>query len=176
MMRVVGLVGRATMVLGMMGGAAKLGAQDIIARDGYEAFPWVEYVGGDARFPKKGIGVLVLTDSTLGFYNCRRTSCADTKAGPFNAEKGPIWLVRLTRITEVSSSTQNRGPSVPGRILFGTLATDSNVDYFGFTHETDSSAEAPVFKTLTAVAGALEAKVRYRMKKAGIALPSPPPP
>lgn len=149
---------------------AVLQSQDILVRDGYEAFPMVDYQGGDARFKKKGTGVLVLTDSTLAFYNCSWGYCEDHKGRMFEP-KGLIWSVPLNKITSVSVSSQNRGASVTGRVLFGALATDSNAEYFAFAHDTETSAEAPVFRTPKTMSGALDAKVRFKLRKLGINLP-----
>lgn len=145
-------------------------AQDIIVRDGWEAFPNSEYRGGDASQTRKRLGVLVLTDTSLAFYDCMWNYCADRKQQLFE-EKGLIWRLPLTQIKSVSSSTQNRGPSVTGRVLFGVLATDKNAEYFAFTYETERSAEAPVFQMIRTTAGALEAKLRFRLKKLGVELP-----
>lgn len=144
--------------------------REIQVLPGAEVFPSVHYRGGDARFKKTGIGALVLTDSTLGFYYCVRSDCFESK-GRVHDDTKPIWIVPLTKVTTASASSQNRGPSGAARMMFGVLATDQNKEYFAFTHETDSSAEAPVFETPAAMSLALEAKVRFRMKKLGKELP-----
>ncbi len=150
--------------------SAPLGAQDVIVGEGYEGFPMVDYKGGDSRFKKKGYGILVLTDSTLAFYNCAWTSCMKKNDLYFKPE-GIIWSVPLTRIRSLSSNSQNRGASVGNRVLFGALASDTNEELFAFTHDTDTSAEAPVFKTPRHMSLAMEAKVRFRLRKLGIELP-----
>lgn len=149
----------------------------IIVGDGWEAFPNVEYQGGDARFPKKKFGMLVLTDSTIGFYECTWTGCLSDKKKNMIRDTAQ-WIVRLAAITEVSSSTATRGASVTGRVAFGVLASDRTEEFFGFVHETATSAEAPVFKADSpnkTQAGALEAKLRFRLKKAGVKLSSSAP-
>lgn len=143
-----------------------------IARDGWEAFPQVEYVGGDASQPKKRAGMLVLTDSSLAMHPCVWDGCYDhikQQKLPYKPE--PYYIIPLKGISEVSSSSQVRGPSVGGRIAWGVLATDRTEELFGLVYETATSAEAPVFKTMKAQAGAIEAKVRFRLKKLGLSVP-----
>ncbi len=130
----------------------------------------VDYKGGDSRFQKKGYGILVLTDSTLAFYNCAGAACKKHK-GVYFTPDGVIWSVPLTRIRSLSSNSQNRGASVGNRVLFGALASDTNEELFAFTHDTETSAEAPVFKTPRHMSLSLEAKVRFRLRKLGIDLP-----
>ncbi len=141
----------------------------MIVKNGYEAFPLVEYRGGDATQPKRRTGVLVLTDSTLAFHECtRRRDCLEYKDNPVFAEL--IFSIPLRQLKEVSSSTEVRGPGVGGRIAFGVLATDRKEEFVGVVYETEQSAEAPVFRTQPAQAAAIEAKVRFRLKKLGIQL------
>ena len=143
----------------------------IIARDGWEAFPEVEYQGGDATKPKKMYGMIVLTDSTIALHRCRWQYCEDDRKEvktPFLPE--PLYLIPLRRIQEISASSQVRGPSVGSRIAFGLLAGDQKQEFVGLVYETESSAEAPVFRTLKTQSGAIEAKVRFRLKKLGVEL------
>lgn len=141
----------------------------VIARDGWEAFPVVEYQGGDATQPKKRAGMLVLTDSTLALHECYWTGCYDFKKQekpPFRAE--PLYLIPLRAVREVSASSQVRGPSTSSRIAWGMLASDRTEEFVGLVYESASSAEAPVFKTMKSQSGAIEAKVRFRLKKLGV--------
>lgn len=149
--------------------AAPLRAQEIIVGDGFEGFPMVDNKGGDSRFQKKGYGILVLTDSTLAFYSCAGASCKKHQGAYFTPEAN-IWSVPLTRIRSLSSNPQNRGASVGNRVLFGALASDTYEELFAFTHDTETSAEAPVFKTPWHMSLAMEAKLRFRLRKFGIEL------
>jgi len=142
-------------------------AQVVIARDGWEAFPNVGYEGGDATQPKKRNGVLVLTDSTLGLYQCHDPYCED-RGKYFVRWDKPFFIVPLRQITEVSSSSQVRGSSVAGKLAFGLLANDRAEEYFGFVYESATSAESPVFKVQKTQSGALEAKVKFRQRKLGM--------
>lgn len=151
--------------------AARADAQEIYVGDDWEGFPYVEYLGGDARHKHKGIGILVLTDTAIAFYNCASELCRGRKGRNFDPHKGLLWVLPLRSIKDVSSSSQNKGPSATGRMLFGALATDRNEEYFGFSYETETSAEAPVFKVPKTFSGALEAKVRFRLKRLGVQLP-----
>jgi|688.fasta_scaffold317193_2 hypothetical protein len=147
----------------------------VISGDGWEAFPNVEYQGGDARFNKKTVGILVMTDSSVAFYECAfKTARIDLPCGSHRTKtmiKEPaLWLVTLKAITEVNSSTQVRPASTGEKFMIGILASDRAEEFFGFAHETASSAEAPIFKTQKTQASALEAKLRFRLKKAGVVL------
>ena len=150
--------------------APSLRAQKIIVHEGYEAFPLVEYKGGRAGFPKQSYGVLVVTDTTFEYWACCYSGFGDNKQSVWDP-KLMFWSVPLKWITEVNASTASKGASVTGRVMFGVLATDNNEEYFGFAFETDKTAEAPVFKMPKTFAGALEAKVKFRMKKLGVATP-----
>ncbi len=151
-------------------------AQTIIAKPDREEFEGVEYVGGDATQPKKLYGWLVLTDSTLSIHDCsgRREYCGAKEKGNYYKPE-PLFTIDLRRITSVESSSDVRGANAGSKILVGALAGDRKEEFVGLTYETKSSAEAPIFKTQKAQSAALEAKIRYRMKKLGVALsPSTP--
>jgi len=107
-------------------------AQAVIARNGWEAFPGVEYQGGDGTQPKKRWGVLALTDSALGFYPCFDIEYCQERKGKLLVWDKPIFVVPLRQVTEVSSSSQVRGASVTGKLAFGLLANDRAVEFFGF--------------------------------------------
>jgi hypothetical protein len=154
-----------------------LGAQApaVIAGDGWEAFPNVEYQGGDARFPKQLFGILVLTDSTLGFYPCRVTtefSCRDAKGKSIWKDQ-PYFMIALSAVQHLQSSSRVRGASAGAKLMIGGLAGDRAQNFVSIVHETDSSAEAPLFQTTMAQSGAFEAKLRFRLKKLGRPLPEP---
>ncbi len=138
----------------------------IVTGDGWEAFPGVEYQGGDARFPKKLVGVLVLTDSTLEFRSCDNNYCEAYKDRDVWGKK-TYFVIPLTAITALDVSSSVRSADVGSKIFFGALASDRKQEFFGLAHETEDSAEAPVFLTRQTQAGAIEAKVRFRLKKLG---------
>lgn len=146
--------------------------QAIIARGGWEAFPNVEYQGGDATQPKRLQGMLVLTDSTIALHACAWVSCGpvpnDTSKPPFAAKA--LFTIALRDIKDVSSVSQVRGPGVGDKIALGMLAGDRTEEAVGIVYETATSAEAPFFKTLKTHANAVEAKIRFRLKKLGIEL------
>jgi hypothetical protein len=147
----------------------------IIARDGWEAFPNVEYQGGDATQPKKLSGWLVLTDSTIALYKCEWPGCVDIDDKKKPLFKGPPYLtIRLNELKQVASSSQVRPATGTEKFMIGFLATDHPEEFVGFVYQTPTSAEAPVFKTEKAQSGAVEAKVRFRLEKLGITLPPPP--
>ena len=159
---------KVALVSALLSPPATAGAQVVIVREGWEAFPGVEYQGGDATQPKKRWGVLILSDSTLGFYPCIEAEyCREYKGNVAQLNK-PIFVIPLKQITDVSSSSQVRGASVGSKIAFGLLANDRAEEYFGFVYESETSAESPVFKVRKTQSGALEAKVKFRQRKLGV--------
>lgn len=148
-------------------------APAVMVGPGWEAFPNVEYQGGDATQPKKRAGMLVLTDSTLAFYECTWGGCITDKKQ--SMIRGPaIFMVALKSVTDASSSNQVRGSTMGGKLLLGGLAGDRTEEFFGFVYESKNSAESPVFKTMKSQSGAIEAKIKFRLKKLGVALTEKP--
>lgn len=149
-----------------------LHAQRIYVKDGWEAFPNVEYQGGDATQPKRLQGMLVLTDSTIALHPCAWVSCGpvpnDTTKPPFAPK--PFFTIRLSELKEVASSSDVRGPSAGAKLMVGALAGDRKDEFVGLVYETSSRAEAPTFRTEKTHANAIEAKIRFRLKKLGIDL------
>jgi hypothetical protein len=145
----------------------------IIARDGWEAFPFSQYIGGDATQPKpfKGIRyMLVLTDSAIAFHECVVYEClAQSDKVPFKPT--PVFSIPLRQIKEIASSSQVRGAGFGAKLAVGMLAGDRTEEHVGIVYETETSAEAPVFQVDKTHANAIEAKVRFRLKKLGIELP-----
>lgn len=141
-------------------------ADVIIAGEGWEAFPDVRYEGGDARHSRKLTGVLVLTDSTLGFYPCRHGQCVPDKTRPIWKEPAH-FIIPLTAIETVEASSRVRAPGVGSKIVWGMFANDRAEEFVGIVHETESSAEAPVFKVRQTQSSAIDAKIRFRLKKLG---------
>lgn len=141
-------------------------AQDaIVVGDGWEGFPWVEYKGGDARFPKTGFGMLVLTDSSLAFHECFSQRCPSRRGGRPAWRPIPIFSIALRNITEVQASSRVKPADAGAKFMLGVLATDSNESMVGIVHETQTSAEAPVFAMREAQSSALEAKIQFRLKR-----------
>lgn len=99
----------------LVGSWSGLQGQDIVVGDGFEAFPWVEYQGGDSGYPKKFYGMLVLTDSTVALHPCWNRYCeVNKKKGPFKIP--PYFSIRLADLKEVSNSSRVRGPELATRL------------------------------------------------------------
>lgn len=152
--------------------AGPFAQQQIVARDGYEAFPNVEYRGGDATQPKRLYGYLVLTDSTIALHPCFSGSrcLEDKKKGLF--EPTPYFTIRLSTLKAIQNSASEKGAGIGEKLLIGNLAGGQKEGIVALTYETATSVEAPVFKTDEAHGVALEAKLRFRLKKLGIELPA----
>ncbi len=142
----------------------------IIARDGWEAFPMVAYQGGDSTQAKKlAPMMLVLDDTSLSLHECNYDYCKERKdKAPFRKEAK--FSIPLTSITGLNGSSRVRGADTAGKVFLGGLASDRAEDFISIVYETASSAEAPVFKTEKAIAGAIDAKLRYRLKRIGVEL------
>lgn len=153
-----------------LGGAAVARAQDIVIGPDYEMFPGVEYLGGDVHRSGKFFGVLLLRDSTLSLHRCQYAKCV-VQEGYIDHDKEPVLQIRLQAIRELSTSSQVRGPSVGSKLAWGAFAGDRSEEYLGIVYETDNNVEAPIFKTRKAMSTALDAKIRYRLKKMGVTLP-----
>lgn len=140
--------------------------------DGSESFSRIEYIGGDATQPKKLYGWLVLTDSTLEWRDCTHSDCRGHKDGEY-FKREARFTIPLRTMTELASSSEVRGASVESKLLIGSLAGDRRFEYVLVVYEHATSAEAPVFKTQKAQSDALEAKIRFRLKRLGITLQPP---
>jgi len=137
------------------------------ARDGWEAFPDVEYQGGDTTHPKKREGMLVLTETTLALHPCREYTCRDkSKTKPPFDERFVYFTIPLADITAVENTSQVRGPDAVQRFAFGIFAADHANDYLNVVYKTATDVQAPVFKTSRTQAAALVAKLRFRIQKA----------
>lgn len=147
----------------------------VVAGEGYEAFPRVQYQGGHSAFPRAAWGVLVLRDSTISFHECGDGLHCTSAAMSRELFKEPArFTVRLRDLRELSAQTRTRSPGVGRRIMFGALANDRNDELLAFAFDGESTAEAPVFKTLPTQAGAIEAKMRFRLRRLGVELPATP--
>jgi hypothetical protein len=142
----------------------------IIVRDGWEAFPNVEYQGGDATQPKKRLGMLVISDSTIALHECVRVDCIDVSKPALPFRNPPLISIAFRTVRRVDAATSVRGPGAGDLIALGGLATDRTEELVAIVYETSTSAEAPVFKAMKTHAAAIEAKVLFRMRKLGIDL------
>lgn len=57
--------------------------------------------------------------------------------------------------------------------MWGGCAFDQTEELVGFVYESETTAEAPVFKTERAQAAAIAVKVKFRLKKLGVTLTPP---
>lgn len=150
--------------------AAQPPVTTIFTGDGWEAFPGVYYQGGDATHPKKQYGMLVLTDSTIALHQCAvLMTCDEPKKGvPFKSPA--LYTIQLSSLKQIVSSSRVRSADAMGKLFLGGLASDRPEDFIGLVYETATSVEAPLFKTAKAHSAAIDAKIRFRLKKLGIDL------
>lgn len=132
--------------------AASARAQTIYTGDGWEAVFKVELRGGDATYKGKRNGILVLTDSTIALHDCAEIvnqACyySDKKKAPFTPT--PFYSIKLLDVKGVASSS----------------------DWVRVTYETKSSVEVPTFAMGRSYGPAIDAKIRFRLKKLGVTIP-----
>lgn len=147
---------------------AALNAQPpIMTGPGWEGFPHVEYQGGDATQMKKLEGILVLTDSTVALHQCVY-ECT-SKGGRAAFFPTPLYVIRLRTITVVNSASAARVQDGERPIL-EALLDPASADDLLIVYETEQNAEAPHFRAQKTQSAAIEAKIRFRLKKMGIVL------
>ncbi len=124
---------------------AKAYAQDIITD--------VEYFGGKEKFDDKQKGILVLSAEGIKFAEK-------------NGDK--VFEIPMKAITQVERSTDIRDASVGKKLLFGSLAGSRKQEFLTISTETESTAEAVVFKLKQNTGAAAVAKINFYRKKAGM--------
>lgn len=156
--------------------AAPLVAQvpAIIVGDGWEAFPKVQYQGGHASFSQPMFGVLVLTDSTLTLHPCGDGGrCGYIPTGGKVFKDSVLMRIRLADVRSVVASSQTVSPGVGRRVLWGSWANDRTQETVTLQVTTESSAEAPVFRTQLTQSATIDTKVRFRLERLGVQLRAP---
>jgi hypothetical protein len=73
----------------------------------------------------------------------------------------------MATITQVERSTDIRDPSVGKKLLFGSLAGSRKQEFVTISTETESTAEAIIFKLKQNTGAAAVAKINFYRKKAG---------
>lgn len=125
--------------------AVRAHAQDIVAD--------VEYFGGKEKFDDKQKGILVLSAEGIRFAEK-------------NGDK--VFEIPMKTITQVERSTDIRDASVGKKLLFGSLAGSRKQEFLTISTETESTAEAVVFKLKQNTGAAAVAKINFYRKKAGM--------
>ena len=139
--------------------AATAGAQSkIVVPVGSEAFPDLQYQGGDASQLKRMSGMLVLSDSAVAFYLCY-WDCENDSRKPAFWDK-PTLRIPYSAIRDITHNTLTKTPQ---------FVADNTMEFFTVVYEHDGTVDAPLFKTKRATSAAIEAKLKYRMKKLGFA-------
>lgn len=122
-------------------------AQDIVQK--------VRYQGGHGPWGEEEIrGALVIGDTALVFQD---------KDGRREL------VIPMTRITDLGTQTQRKEASVGSKLLFGGLARSRQEEFITVSYELPDDAEAVVFRFEPKTSAAALAKIRFRMKKLGVA-------
>jgi hypothetical protein len=141
---------------------------------GWEAFALVTYVGGHGRIPESQHGLaLILTDSTVDLRKCRDETCAVGRAGAWWVDP-PLFSVPLASLTAVERRTRLREGPLAGAMNplgGGSLGLGEAEEIVLLVFDADDTAEAPLFLVGPGQSAALEAKIRFRLRKMGRALP-----
>lgn len=140
-------IAAAMLLLPALAGAVR--AQDTI--------PQVQYRGGSSTVKKRvsAFGVIVLTDSALQFIAYRDPNST-------RLELKPMIVIPLDSLTDFSTAAGHRAAGAD------STATDEGVDLVTLVYDTETSAEAPVFKLTDNMGGALLAKIKVRLRKLGL--------
>lgn len=116
-------------------------------RDGWEVIQIAEYRSGVSGMTRRVRGIFVLTDSTIGLFKCQNPVCPEEKKkDPWKGD--PIWFVRLASIKAIEYKS----------------------DWIRLSYETESSVESPLFALASNYGPAVDAKIRFRLKKLGVTI------
>lgn len=121
----------------------------------------VRYKGGHAAWgPDEIRGTLAIGDTAIVFQD----------------QDGKRELViPIRKITDISNQTQRKEASVGSKLLFGGLARSRQEEFLTFSYELPDDAEAIIFRFEPNTAAAALAKIKFRMKKLGVAVPATEP-
>jgi hypothetical protein len=138
------------------GRSGRLAAQEIIQK--------VRYQGGHAAWGEKEIrGAMAIGDTSLTFQD----------------EDGTQGLtIPLRKVTDIGSQTQRKEASVGSKLLFGGLARSRQEEFLTITYDGTNDAEAVVFRFEPKTSANALAKIKFRLRKLGVAAASteaPPP-
>ncbi|MEO8030484.1 MAG: hypothetical protein ABI765_06530 [Gemmatimonadota bacterium] len=131
-------------------GTSMASAQDII--------PKVRYKGGHAGWAEDEIrGSLMIGDTTVTFQD----------------DEGKRTLtIPVRNITEVAAQTQRKEASVGSKLLFGKLARSRQEEFVQVSYDLPDNAEAITFRFEPNTSAAAMAKIKFRMRKMGVAPPA----
>ena len=140
-------------VMLLIGAAVALSAQDTITS--------VEYRGGSNAIKKKvgTTGVIVLTDSVLQFIAYQSPSSV-------RLEAKPLIVIPLDSLTDYISVPVQKASAADPAVGTATTVPDG-VEIVTLVYDTESTAQAPVFRLTEHMGGALIEKIKFRLRKMG---------
>jgi len=130
--------------------ATTVAAQTYHSGAGWEAFSPVKYEGGDAAQPV--LGVLVLSDTTVGLYACARKNCAEVTPQQQPFQGAALLEIPITAITGIRTTNRMAMPAYDDVVI---------------TYDRGTTVEAPLFRVSHLQAAAVDAKIRSRLSKLG---------
>lgn len=119
-----------------------------------EMVPKIEYQGGHAGMDQKVKGSLLISDTDVQFTDPKGKQLID---------------IPLAQIRDVSSTIDRKDASVGAKLAIGFLAKSRKDELVTISFETEKTAEGVVFKTDKNMSAGLVAKIRFHLKKAGLA-------
>jgi hypothetical protein len=129
-------------------------AHPLLAQD---RIPKVRYKGGHEGWGEEEIrGILLIGDSTITFRD---------------DDKRRSLEIPILKITDIGNQTQRKEASVGSKLLFGSLARSRQEEFLAISYELPDNAEAVVFRFEPNTSAAVLAKIKFRMKKLGMAPP-----
>lgn len=101
---------------------------------------------------------------------CLYHQCQDDRKGKLPFREPPYFTILLNAVKQITNSSRVRDADLAGKMMIGGLAPARAEDFVAIVYESSSSVEAPLFKTAKTQVAALDAKLRFRLKKRGIEL------
>lgn len=115
-----------------------------------EMYKDVEYITGRTGMDDKVKGTMIISATGIALMTSDGTV---------------ILRIPLSGVTQVSSETDIRDASVGKKLLWGGFAGSRKQEFVNVTSETDSSAEAVVFKVKQGTSVGIVAKIKFAMKQ-----------
>lgn len=119
----------------------------------------VDYRGGDSDLKPVKYGRLVLTDTTIVFLEQHN-----------DGKKPPLFVIPIKGITSVGSAMDHRVAGTGQKLLIGSLASGTNDETVTIAFDGATDAQAPLFNIDAGRSAEFVAKVKFRMKKLGVAV------
>lgn len=147
-------------------------ARPITGQTPLEHFEGVEYRGGLSGYKPPHTGWLVLADSALEYHECWYFDCTPKNGSRIRPDAQ--ITIPWRKMVETAGAADRKGPGLAGKVAFGFLASGTRDELVTISYETESTAEAPVFRTKDNESAQLIAKIKFHLRKLGLIASGPP--